>query len=191
MWSAFFFSRYNALTAPLSKRDPLLGFGTLPCASRPRLSGNKASEENQLRSDETNKTVRAQQRRHAIHSPREMKPTVISLLCHLTRKDRSEKCVISQDRDRSLNQTETPVTIVATEHKMRVDLWNFVTTCGMALRLEILIAGSSVSHQAVVMQCCKGIFKHFSYCLGWRLDPFCTLGDDPRQARSCSSEFCL
>ena len=31
---------------------------------------------------------------------------------------------------------------------MRVDLWKLVTTCGMALRLEILIAGGSVSPQA-------------------------------------------
>ena len=30
-----------------------------------------------------------------------------------------------------------------------------------------------------------------AFCLlPWRLDPFCTMGDDPRQARSCSSEFC-
>ena len=56
--------------------------------------------------------------------------------------------------------------IVATDHKMRVDLWNLVTTCGMALRLEILIAGGSVSPQAMVKQCFKRIFKHFSYCPG-------------------------
>ena len=105
MWSAFFFSRYNALTAPLSMRDPLLGLGTWPCALRPRLSGNKASEEHQLRSDETNKTVRAQQRQHAMHSPRKVKPIVSShkkgtapekttskhlssvKLCHLTRQE--------------------------------------------------------------------------------------------------------
>ena len=55
MWSAFFISRFYALSAPLSMRDPLLGLGTQPCALRPRLSGNKASEEHQLRSDETNK----------------------------------------------------------------------------------------------------------------------------------------
>ena len=57
MWSAFFFSRHNALTAPLSMRDPLLRLGTWPCALRPRLSGNKASEEHQLSSDETNKKL--------------------------------------------------------------------------------------------------------------------------------------
>ena len=28
------------------------------------------------------------------------------------------------------------------------------------------------------------------FLLPWRLDPSCTMGDDPRQARSCSSEFC-
>ena len=179
MWSAFFFSRYNALTAPLSMRDPLLGLETWPCALRPRLSGNKASEEHHLRSDETNKTVRAQQRQHAVHSPRKVKPIVSShkkgtapekttskhlsdltrkgpflknKLCHLTRQEplQAKQIAVSshKQRDCSSKQTKTPIKIVATDHRMRVDLWNLVTTCGMALRLEILIAGGSVSPQA-------------------------------------------
>ena len=48
-------------------------------------------------------------------------------------------CVISQERDCSLKNKDLNK-IVATDHKMRVGLWNLVTTCGMALRLEILIA---------------------------------------------------
>ena len=98
------------------------------------------------------------------------------LLCHRTRKGLL------------LEQTKTPNKIVATDHKMRVDLWNLVTTCGMALRLEILIAGCSVSHQAWSCSALKGYSNIF--LLPWRLDALCTMGDDPRQARSYSSEFC-
>ena len=118
MWSAFFFSRYSALTAPLSIRDPLLGLGTKPCTLRPRLQGKEASEEHQLRSDETNKqTVRAQQKRqHATHSPRKVTPFVSchkkgsapekqqTTICQILQEgDRSRKtnCVISQERERS------------------------------------------------------------------------------------------
>ena len=80
MWSAFFFSRHNALTAPLSMRDPLLRLGTWPCALRPRLSGNKASEEHQLSSDETNKNC-AHTTNTCKAQTRKVKP-----FCHLTRK---------------------------------------------------------------------------------------------------------
>ena len=65
-----------------------------------------------------------------------------------------------------MKQTKTPIKIVATDHKMRVDLWNFVTTCGMALRLEILIAGGSVSLQAWSSSALKGYSNIFSYCPG-------------------------
>ena len=101
---------------------------------------------------------------HAMHSPRKVKPILSShkkgsalflkkLLCHLTRKGLL------------LEQTKTPNKIVATDHKMRVDLWNLVTTCGMALRLEILSAGFCIT-PSVVKQCFKRIFQHFSYCPG-------------------------
>ena len=91
-------------------------------------------------------------------------------MCHLTRKGpllkKTNCCVISQERECSLNQTKTPIKSVATDHKMRVDLWNLVTTGGMALRLEILIAGrfciTPKRGQAVLQR----IFKHFSYCPG-------------------------
>ena len=45
--------------------------------------------------------------------------------------------------DRSWLHCQQPNTTqkIATDHKKRVDLWNLVTMCGMALRLEILIAG--------------------------------------------------
>ena len=121
MWSAFFFSRYNALTAPLSMRDPLQGLGTRPCALRPRHSGNKASEEHQLRSDETNKNcARTTNRMHAMHSPRKVKPILSSHkkgtapektskhLSDLTRKGPllKKQTVVSssQERDCSLNR---------------------------------------------------------------------------------------
>ena len=81
-----------------------------------------------------------------------LKPT--RLLCHLTRK--------------VLKQTKTPNKIVATDHKMRVDLWNLVTTCGMALRLEILIAGGSVSPQAWSSGALKGYSNIFLIALETR-----------------------
>ena len=49
---------------------------------------------------------------------------------------------------------------------MRVDLWNLVTTCGMALRLEILIAWGLCISPSAAKQCFKRIFKHFSCCPG-------------------------
>ena len=143
----------------LSMRDPWLGLGTWSCALRPRPSGNKASEEHELRSDETNKTARTTETACTAQSKESETHCVISqerdrsnpnrLLCHLTRKGplfkRTNCCVISQERDCSLKQTKTPIKFVATDHKMRVDHGNLVTTCGMALRLVILIAGGSVS----------------------------------------------
>ena len=71
-----------------------------------------------------------------------------------------------KERDCSSKQTKTPIKIVATDHKMRVDLWTSVTTCGMALRLEILIARGFCITPSVVKQCFERIFKHFSYCPG-------------------------
>ena len=66
-------------------------------------SGNKASEEHQLRSDETKQKLCAHNRMHAMHSPRKVKP-----FCHLTRKgpllEKANCCVISQERDCSLNR---------------------------------------------------------------------------------------
>ena len=78
------------------------------------------------------------------------------LLCHLTRKEPL------------LKQTKTPNKIVATDHKMRVDLWNLVTTCGMASRLEILIAGGSVSPQAWSSSALKGYSNIFLIALETR-----------------------
>ena len=78
--------------------------------------------------------------------------------CNTQSKESETNCVISQERDRTLKKktNKKNIKIVATDHKMRVDLWNLVTTCGMGLRLEILFAGASVSHQSVVNQCFKG-----------------------------------
>ena len=46
------------------------------------------------------------------------------------------------------SKTEIKNQKVATDHKTRVDLWNLVTTCGMALRLEI----TDLVISAVIMQ---------------------------------------
>ena len=73
------------------------------------------------------------------------------LLCHLTRKGpllKKQTVVSSHKKGTASQNDKDPNKIVATDHKIRVDLWNLVTTCGMALRLEILIAGGSVSSQA-------------------------------------------
>ena len=84
-----------------------------------------------------------------------LKKQIMSSHKKRTVPSQTDCCVISQERNRPLKnklschltrkglllkQTKTPNKIVATDHKMRVDLWNLVTTCGMALRLEILIA---------------------------------------------------
>ena len=50
---------------------------------------------------------------------------------------------------------------------MRVDLWNLVTTCGTALRLEILIARWFFCiTPSVVRQCFQKDVQTFSYCPG-------------------------
>ena len=82
-----------------------------------------------------------------------------------TDPSQTDCCVVSQERDRSLKQTKTPTQIVATDLKMRVDLWTLVTTCGMTLRLEILIAGGSVSPQAC-SSCASKNIQTFFYCPG-------------------------
>ena len=90
------------------------------------------------------------------------------LLCHLTRKGPllKKQTVVSSHKRGTASQTDKDHNkIVATDHKMRVDLWNLVTTCGMALRLEILIAGGTVSPQAWSSSA-KKENKHFSYCPG-------------------------
>ena len=65
-----------------------------------------------------------------------------------------------------LSQPNEKTSKIAKDEKIRVDLSNLVTTCGMALRLEILIAGGSVSTPSVVKQCFARIFTHSTYCLG-------------------------
>ena len=110
-----------------------------------------------------------------MHSPRKVKP-ILSSHKKRTAPSQTDCCVISQERERSfqnkllchltrkgliLKQTKTPNKIVATDHKMRVDLWNLVTTCGMALRLEILIGGGSVSPQAWSSSALKGYSNIF------------------------------
>ena len=148
-------------------RDPSPGFGTWPFALRPRLSGNKASEEHQLRSDETNKTVRAQQRQHAMHSLGKMKPLVSSHkkgtapekttskhLSDLTRKgpllqktneDPNQNC-----RNRSQNASGSGT---LSQHVA----W-FATRDSYRRRFCIT--------PSVVKQYFKRTFKHFSYCPG-------------------------
>ena len=111
------------------------------------------------------------------------KQTVVSSHKKGTAPSQTDCCVISQERDRSLKnkllchltrkglllkQTKTPNKMVATDHKMRVDLWNLVTTCGMALRLEILIAGGSVSPQAWSSSALKGYSNIFLIALETR-----------------------
>ena len=158
----------------------MLGLGTWPCASRPRLSCNEASEEHQLGSDETNKTVRAQQRQHAMHSPRKVEPIVSShkkgsapektrkllsdltrkgpflknKLCHLTRKGpllKTDKDPNQNRRNRSQNASGS----LEPCHNM----WHGFATRD-SYRREFCTTPS------VVQQCSKRIFKHFSYCPG-------------------------
>ena len=89
------------------------------------------------------------------------------LLCHLTRK--GPQTVVSSHKKGTASQTDKdPNKIVATDHKIRVDLWNLVTTCGMALRLEILIAGGSVSPQAWSSSALKGYSNIFLIALETR-----------------------
>ena len=86
------------------------------------------------------------------------------LLCLLTRKGPllKKQTVVSSHKRGTASQTDKdPNKIVATDHKMRVDLWKLVTTCGMALRLEILIAGGSVSRQAWSSSALKGYSNIF------------------------------
>ena len=100
-----------------------------------------------------------------------MGPFLKKHLCHLTRKDCSKPnkllCHLTR-KEPLLKQTKTPNKIVATDHKMRVDLWNLVTICGMALRLEILIAGGSVSPQAWSSSALKGYSNIFLIALETR-----------------------
>ena len=94
------------------------------------------------------------------------------LLCHLTRKGPllKKQTVVSSHKKGTASQTDKdPNKIVATDHKIRVDLWNLVTTCGMALRLEILIAGGSVSPQAWSSNASKGYSNIFLIALETRL----------------------
>ena len=93
------------------------------------------------------------------------------LLCHLTRKGPllKKQTVVSSHMKGTASLTDKdPNKIVATDLKMRVDLWNLVTTCGMALRLEILIAGGSVSHQAWSSSVLKGYSNIFLVALETR-----------------------
>ena len=107
-----------------------------------------ASEEHQLRSNETN--------RNCARTTEYMQCT-----------DKEGETILSSHKKGTASQTDKdPNKIVATDHKMRADLWNLVTTCGMALRLEILIAGGSVSLQAWSSSALKRILKHFSCCPG-------------------------
>ena len=93
------------------------------------------------------------------------------LLCHLTRKGPllKKQTVVSSHKRGTASQTDKdPNKIVATDQKMRVDLWNLVTTCGMALRLKILIAGGSVSLQAWSSSALKGYSNIFLIALETR-----------------------
>ena len=98
-------------------------------------------------------------------------PKLNRLLCHLTRKGPLLKnrllCHLTRE-GLLLKQIKTPNKIVATDHEMRVDLWNLVTTCGMALRLEILIAGGSVFPQAWSSSALKGYSNIFRIALETR-----------------------
>ena len=90
MWSAFLFLAIQCThSASGPMQDPLPGAWNLALAPlRPRLSGNKASEEHQLRSDETNK--------NCAHT---------TSTCKGTDKEGETIFVISQERDRSWKKT--------------------------------------------------------------------------------------
>ena len=92
------------------------------------------------------------------------------LLCHLTRKGPllKNRLLCHHKRGTASQTVKDSNKNVATDHKMRVDLWNLVTTCGMALRLEILIAGGSVSHQAWSSSALKGYSNIFLIALETR-----------------------
>ena len=118
-----------------------------------------------MRSDETNKNC-AHTTNTCKAQTKKVKP-----FCHLTRKGllQTKQTAVSSHKRGTASQTDKdPNKIVATDHKMRVDLWNLVTTCGMALRLEILIAGGSVSLQAWSSSALKGYSNIFLIALETR-----------------------
>ena len=114
------------------------------------------------------------------------------LLCHLTRKGpllkKTNCCVISQERDclsnrqrpkqNCRNRSQNASGSLEPCHNM----WHGFATRDSDRRVFCI-------SPSVVKQCFKKDIQTF-FLLPWRLDPFCTMGDDPRQARSCSSEFC-
>ena len=92
------------------------------------------------------------------------------LLCHLTRKGPllKNRLLCHHKRGTASQTNKDSNKNVATDHKKRVDLWNLVTTCGMALRLEILIAGGSVLPQAWSSSALKGYSNIFRIALETR-----------------------
>ena len=105
-----------------------------------------------------------------------------------TAPNQTDCCVISQERDCSLNRQRPAQNCCNRSQNASGSLepchnmWH-----GLATR-DSFRRGFCIS-PSVVKQCFKKDIQTF-FLLPWRLDPFCTMGDDPRQARSCSSEFC-
>ena len=115
------------------------------------------------------------------------------LLCHLTRKGPLLKnkllCHLTR-KGLLLKQIKTPAKMSQQITKYGWISGTLSQHVAWPLRLEILIAGGLCISPSVVKQCLKrDILTYF--LLPWRLDPFCTVGDNPRQARSCSfGGFC-
>ena len=105
-----------------------------------------------------------------------------------TAPEKTNCCVISQERDCSLNrqrpQTKLSQQITKCEWISGTLSQHVAWLCDS----RFLAQGFCIT-PSVVKQCFKKDIQTF-FLLPWRLDPFCTMGDDPRQARSYSSEFC-
>ena len=103
-----------------------------------------------------------------------------------TAPNQPDCCVISQERslNRQRPQTKLSQQIAKCEWISGILSQHVAWLCD-ARFLSQGVLYLAKRGQAVLK---KDIQTFFS--LPWRLDPFCTMGDDPRQARSCSSEFC-
>ena len=109
--------------------------------------------------------MRAQQKHHAMHSPRKVEP-IVSSHKKGTAPSQTDCCVISQERDCSLKTNKDPEQNC---HNRSQNASGSLESChnmrrGFATRdsyrREFCITPS------VVKQCFKRIFKHFSYCPG-------------------------
>ena len=121
-----------------------------------------------------------------------------------TAPNQTDCCVISQERDRSLkNKLLCHLTrkgpLLKNKQRPQSKLSQKITQCewisGTLSQHVAWLCDSRFLSQGVLYHPKRGqavLQKDIQtfFLLPWRLEPFCTIGDDPRQARSCSSEFC-